>query len=99
MIEKNPNTPEGWLYIGNENVRYALGQPGRYNLLIVGLNPSTATPDDPDPTVNRIQKIAEKEHFDGWIMINLYPQRTPKPDELAPAIDLTIAEKNREVIK
>lgn len=45
MMKNNPNTPEGWLYIGDENVRYALGEPGSYNLVMVGLNPSTATPD------------------------------------------------------
>jgi hypothetical protein len=99
MIKNNSNTPEGWLYIGDDKVRYALGQPGIYNLLVVGLNPSTATPDDPDPTIKRIRIIAEKEHYKGWIMINLYPQRTSKPDELSPIIDETIARKNREVIK
>ena len=24
MFENNPNTPEGWLYIGDDKVRYAL---------------------------------------------------------------------------
>ena len=46
MVENNRNIPEGWLYIGDEKVRYALGEPGSCNLLIVGLNPSTATPDN-----------------------------------------------------
>ena len=73
MMKNNPNTPEGWLYIGDENVRYALGEPGSYNLVMVGLNPSTAMPDLPDPTITRIRKIAAQESFDGWIAINLYP--------------------------
>ena len=25
MVENNQNIPEGWLYIGDEKVRYALG--------------------------------------------------------------------------
>lgn len=99
MFKNNPNTPEGWLYIGDDQVRYALGEPGSYNLLVIGLNPSTATPDKPDPTINRIRKIAEKENMEGWIMINLYPLRTPKPDELPFEIDEKIAQKNIEVIK
>lgn len=99
MFENNPNTPEGWLYIGDDQVRYALGEPGSYNLLVIGLNPSTATPDKPDPTIKRIRKIAEKENMEGWIMINLYPVRTPKPDELPFEIDKKIAQKNIEVIK
>ena len=87
MVENNPNIPTGWLYIGDEKVRYALGEPGWCNLLIVGLNPSTATPDKPDPTIKRVGKIVEKENLNGWIMINLYPMRTPKPSELPTAID------------
>ena len=99
MFENNPNTPDGWLYIGDNNVRYALGEPGNYNLLVIGLNPSTATPDNPDPTIKRIRKIVAKENLNGWIMINQYAIRTPKPDELPFTKDEEIAKKNIEVIK
>ena len=43
MFENNPNTPEGWLYIGDDKVRYALGEPGSYNLVVINLNPSSVT--------------------------------------------------------
>ncbi len=99
MFENNPNTPEGWLYIGDDKVRYALGEPGSYNLVVIGLNPSTATPGKPDSTIKRIRKIAEKENLNGWIMINLYPMRTPNPNELPFTMDEKIAKKNIEVIK
>lgn len=99
MFENNPNTPEGWLYIGDEKVRYALGEPGSYNLVVIGLNLSMATPEKTDPTIKRIRKIVEKENLNGWIMINLYPMRTPKPDELPLTMDKKIAKKNIEVIK
>lgn len=99
MVENNPNIPEGWLYIGDEKIRYALGEPGNCNLLIVGLNPSTATPNKPDPTIKRVRKIVEKEKLNGWIMINLYPMRTPKPCELPITMDEEITKKNIEVIK
>jgi hypothetical protein len=67
---------------------------------VVGLNPSTATPENPDPTIRRIKKIVEKDELlNGWIMVNLYPQRTPKPDELPAKMDKEIADKNIEVIK
>ena len=65
MFENNPNTPKGWIYIGDDKVRYALGEPGSYNLLVIGLNPGIATPDKPDPTIKRIRKIAEKENMEG----------------------------------
>lgn len=99
MFENNPNTPEGWLYIGDDKVRYALGEPGSYNLVVVGLNPSTATPEKLDPTIKTIRKIVEKENLNGWIMINLYPMRTPNPNELPFTMDEKIAKKNIEVIK
>ena len=99
MFENNPNTPNGWIYIGDDKVRYALGEPGSYNLIVIGLNPSTAIPDNPDPTIKRIKKIVEKENLDGWIAVNLYPIRTPKPDELPLSVNEEIAKKNIEVIK
>lgn len=43
MFENNPNTPEGWIYIGDDHVRYALGEPGSYNLVVINLNPSSVT--------------------------------------------------------
>lgn len=43
MFENNPNTPAGWLCIGDDKVRYALGEPGSYNLVVIDLNPSSVT--------------------------------------------------------
>ena len=100
MVKNNDNAPEGWLYIGDDdNVRYALGKPGSYNLVVVGLNPSTATSNKPDPTIKRIEKIIEQENLDGWIMINLYPERTPNPDQLPEVPNNSVAKKNIEVIR
>lgn len=98
MFLNHPDTPEGWLYIGDDKVRYALGEPGRYNLLITGLNPSTATPWKPDPTIKRIRKVMEEGKYDGWIMINLYPKRTPNPEKLPKTINRPLADANQAVI-
>lgn len=69
-MEKRDDIPKGWLYIGDEKERYLLGQPGKYNLLVFGVNPSTASPGESnlDPTIRKVRKVAEKEGFDGWIM-------------------------------
>ena len=68
MIDKlflnNPDTPDGWLYIGDDNVRYALGEPGSYNLIVVGLNPSKATPQKSDTTISKVREIVKSEGFD-----------------------------------
>ena len=93
------STSKDWIYIGDdEKYRYALGEPGTYNLVIIGLNPSTATPDKPDPTIKRVRKIVEESQYDGWIMINLCALRTPKPDELPNELDDEISRKKSEVL-
>ena len=47
-----------WEYIGDdEKVRYVLGQLGQNNLLVIGVNPSTATPGKPDKTIKKVMKI------------------------------------------
>lgn len=71
-----------WVYLGNDSERYVLGQPGDKNLLVFGVNPSTAKPGDDDPTIKRVRKITRDRGYDGWIMVNLHPQRTKNPDEL-----------------
>ncbi len=62
--------------------RFALGRPGRRTLWFVGLNPSTADAEAPDPTLRKVLGFAERAGFDGWMVLNLYPQRTPYPDAL-----------------
>ncbi|MBQ9441577.1 MAG: DUF1643 domain-containing protein [Selenomonadaceae bacterium] len=75
----------GWIYLGNDFERYVLGEPKQENLLIFGVNPSKAVPNNLDPTMKNIKKIIE-EHKDykdcGYIMMNLFPQRTSNPEEL-----------------
>lgn len=95
-----PETPEGWLYIGDEKkVRYALGEPGGYNLVVIDLNPSTATPWKTDSTITRVRKIVAASGYDGWIMLNLYPKRTPKPSELPEKVNRSLADANQAVIQ
>ena len=71
-----------WVYITDDEVdkvRYALGKLGKNNLLVIGVNPSTATPDEPDQTIKKVMKISADNGYDGWIMVNLYPQRSTDP--------------------
>lgn len=71
------------VYIGNQSERYVLGEPGENNILIFGINPSTATPQKYDPTIKRVLSILEEnKQYDGWLMVNLHPQVTPRPDAL-----------------
>ena len=73
-----------WCYENDNNnkIRYILGENGTSPLFCIGINPSTAQPNDLDPTVNRVKVISLKNDFDGWFMLNIYPQRATNPDEM-----------------
>lgn len=100
-IEKQDDIPGGWTYIGDDEERYLLGEPGKYNLLVFGVNPSTASPGEAnlDPTIRKVRKIANKEGFDGWLMVNLYPKRATDPKELPIKPDKKLVENNLKVIE
>ena len=58
-MEKREDIPKGWIYLGDDTERYILGQPGKRNMLVFGVNPSTATPGDNniDPTIRKVRKL------------------------------------------
>ena len=100
-MEKQKDIPEGWIYLGDENERYVLGQPGIRNILVFGVNPSTASAGENnlDPTIRKVRKIAEEDDFDGWIMANLYPLRSTDPNILPKKEDPELIRNNLRVLK
>ena len=99
-----PGIPAGWVYLGDDKVRYLLGQPvdpkqesEQKNLLVIGVNPSTAKPGEPDPTIKRVIGITQEQGYDGWIMVNIYPQRATNPKNMTYIPE--IIENNLEVIR
>ncbi|WP_028263402.1 DUF1643 domain-containing protein [Atopobium fossor] len=82
--------PDKKIMVGNKDtVRFLLGVPGTKPLVVFGVNPSTASdaegPAGDDPTIRRVKSILESkrdEGYDGWIMLNLYPQRATNPINL-----------------
>ncbi len=86
--------------IGDEKtVRYLLENKGENQLMVLGLNPSTASDLKPDNTMRRIMGFAENNGFDGFLMTNLYPQRCTDPKELDRQLNEQIHQKNLEIIK
>ena len=87
------------VYIGDDKVRFMLGEVGTNTIICFGVNPSTANDIKDDPTISKIRKIASENNCDGWIMLNLYPQRATNPNDMhiKAADDLTV--KNYEVIR
>ena len=84
------NTPSSeydihkWLYCPNfySEYRYILGTRGKNPLICIGINPSTAKPDDLDNTLKSVERIALGNGFDSFIMFNVYAQRATNPDTM-----------------
>jgi hypothetical protein len=83
----------------DSDVRYLLGKKGEKNILVLALNPSTATALKHDGTSDNIDKIALVNGYDGWILFNLSPQRSPKPASLSASQEPISTAKNRALIK
>ena len=73
-----------WLYVPDyyADYRYILGTKGKNPLICIGINPSTAAPDELDNTLKSVARIAEFNGYDSWIMFNVYAQRATNPDDM-----------------
>ena len=67
------------IYEYDDNCRYALGKSGEEMVICIGLNPSTATDKIPDRTFNKICKIVEHNKYNGFVILNICPQRSSNP--------------------
>lgn len=76
--------PDKWLYVPDfyTEYRYILGTKGEHPLICIGVNPSTAAPDDLDNTLKSVQRIADGNGFDSFIMFNVYAQRATRPQDM-----------------
>ncbi len=83
----------------NDTVRYALRKDGEKLLVVIGINPSTANDDRPDSTMTRVLGIAERNGYDGFIMLNIYPQRATNSANLSHECDSAIHQENLRQIK
>ena len=81
---QNPYDTEKWLYVPPcyGDYRYLLGTRGKRPLICIGINPSTAAPDDLDNTLKSVERIARGNGFDSWMMMNVYAQRATRPDDM-----------------
>lgn len=73
-----------WIYVPNfySEYRYILGTRGEKPLICVGINPSTAAPDDLDNTLKSVERVALHNGYDSFIMFNVYAQRATNPDDM-----------------
>ena len=85
-----------WLYVPDfyTEYRYILGTRGETPLICIGINPSTAGPDSLDNTLKSVQRIADGNGFDSFIMFNVYAQRATRPDDMDRALNAQLHQAN-----
>ena len=74
--------------------RYVLGRVGTHPLVCIGINPSTAQPGALDPTLKSVERLANANGFDSWIMFNVYPQRATDPNDMDRVPDRALCDEN-----
>ena len=101
------NTPsesyniEKWIYAPNfySEYRYILGTRGKKPLICIGINPSTAEPDNLDNTLKSVERIALGNGFDSFIMFNVYAQRATDPNAMEKTCNLRLHKENLEAFR
>ena len=71
-----------------------MGTRGENPLICIGINPSTAEPDNLDNTLKSVSRIAGGTGFDSWIMFNVYAQRATRPDDMDRELNRELHEEN-----
>lgn len=97
-----PGYPAAWSPCSK--YRYTLwrtftSNPPRNYMALIGLNPSTATESVDDPTVNRCWKLAVREGFDAFCMLNLFGWRDTDPSGLYRTEDPVGADSDEWLLK
>lgn len=104
---KAANTPSPdydinrWIYAPNfySEYRYILGTRGENPLICIGINPSTARPDDLDNTLKSVERIALGNGYDSFIMFNVYAQRATDPDAMEQNCNWILHRENLEAFR
>ncbi|MCB0736747.1 MAG: DUF1643 domain-containing protein [Bacteroidetes bacterium] len=95
-MEYQPN-----IYLTNQTdtYRYALGMEGKKMLAVMGLNPSKANLHKPDTTLRKVLGFAERNGYNGFIMLNICAKRETFPNNLPKHLNQSLHQKNLNTIK
>lgn len=90
-----------WMYVPDfySEYRYILGTKGNNPLICIGINPSTAEPDNLDNTLKSVERIAFANGFDSFIMYNVYAQRATRPDDMDEKFNEQLHEENMKAFR
>ena len=92
---------EKWIYIPDfySEYRYILGTRGKSPLICIGINPSTAEPDNLDNTLKSVERIALGNGYDSFIMFNVYAQRATRPDDMEKEMNASMHLENMKAFE
>lgn len=102
MVSTNESyNKDRWLYVPDfySEYRYILGTKGEKPLICIGINPSTAAPDDLDNTLKSVERIALANGYDSFIMFNVYAQRATNPDDMDRECNHLLHEENMKAFE
>ena len=90
-----------WIYVPDfySEYRYILGTRGANPLICIGINPSTAEPDNLDNTLKSVERIAHFNGFDSFIMFNVYAQRATRPDDMEKELNVHLHNENMKAFR
>ena len=90
-----------WIYVPSfySDYRYVLGTVGKKPLITMGINPSTAAPNNLDNTLRSVERIALYNKFDSFIMFNVYAQRATIPDSLDHVFNQNLHAENMKAFR
>ena len=96
MTENEHYDINKWLYVPNtySEYRYILGTRGERPLVCIGINPSTAEPDNLDNTLKSVERIAHTNGYDSFIMFNVYAQRATRPEDMEKRLNEELHREN-----
>ena len=78
--------------------RFLIGKDGKNPLVAFCMNPSAAKDTTSDKTVNRVIRTSESLRYDGWFVVNVYPERATNAAKLG-KFDEKLAKENVNVIE
>lgn len=90
-----------WIYVPDfySEYRYILGTRGQKPLICIGINPSTAKPDDLDNTLKSVERISKFNGYDSFIMFNVYAQRATNPDDMEKLCNIRLHNENMKAFE
>ena len=90
-----------WIYekTKNNDARFLLGEKRSKTLICIGINPSTAEPDNLDRTIKSVKSFSYDLGYASWLMINVYPQRATDPNDLHEQSNKKLHQQNLRHIK